>query len=116
MMAKWEGSRLTEVPYSFSVLGITTIDGLQVRNPMLALSEQFSASPEGWGFVKYHSGGGCMAYRLDLEDGDYLLLTDSSGSDLPDQPSDYEGAMLGRYSSAGETIALVNVIDIPRRE
>ena len=102
--------------YDFNILGITTVDGLQVRNPLLALSESFAASPEGWGFHEWQSGGGCMAWRLDLEGGDYLLLTDASGCYLPDEPDDFETALLGRYTSNGDPVALIDIGDIPRRE
>ena len=115
-MSRWSGGRIDTVPYDFNVLGITTVDGLQVRNPLLAFSEAFGVSAEGWGFYIDHTGGGCRAYRLDLEGGDYLLLTDANGTDIPDQPDDYEGAMLGRYNAAGDPIALIDVKDIPRRE
>ena len=115
-MTVWINTNVVENrAYSFSVLGITTIDGVQIRNPLLALSEEFMVSPEGWGFQKYGTGGGCMAYRLDLAGGDYLMLTDASGTDLP-TPQDYETALLGRYTSNGDPVALIDVKDIPRRE
>lgn len=116
-MTVWINTNVVESrAYDFNILGIATVDGVQLRNPLLAFSEQFAASPEGYGFHKWESGGNCLAWRLDLEGGDYLLLTDASGCYLPDEPDDFDNALLGRYSSNGDSIALIDVKDIPQRE
>jgi hypothetical protein len=84
---------------------------MTIRNPLLKDGAWCSATV--YGFEATHTGGGCIAYRLDLPNGDQLLLTDEDGSALPDDPLDAVDAILGRYNEGGEPIAYVRVGDIP---
>lgn len=85
-----------------------------VFNPLRTADDSADCCAEGYGFVLTNTGGGCMAYQLDLPDGRYLLLTDSEGCEVP-SPSDDESPMLGLYSPEGDPLALVeDFAELPR--
>lgn len=101
-----------QAPYEDDVLSFE-FEGISIRNPMLSECGRGPVDPKYYGFEEYHTGGGCMAYRLELPGGDYFLLTDGDGCGLPHCVEDAETAILGRYNSEGDTIALITVGDIP---
>lgn len=98
---KWDSK-----PYDLAVMGIPSPFGV-VANPLRSVDGLRDVSPENYEFVEWETGGGCLAYRLDLADGGYLLLTDSGGAGLPD-PDDDDSPMLGRYDAEGDPVALVD--------
>lgn len=100
---KWD-----KKPYDVEVMGVPVpIDGSVVANPLRSADGLRDVSPENYGFFEWETGGGCLAYRLNLADGGCLLLTDSSGAGLPD-PDDDDSPMLGRYNAEHESVALVD--------
>lgn len=99
-----------DVPYDPDVLAFVHED-FQIRDPMISECGRFKLDPINYGFTPYHTGGGCMALRRELENGDYLLLTDSDGSGIPTQ-EDAKTALLGRYTAEGVAVAVVALGDI----
>ena len=87
-------------------------EGREIRNP-LQDSEGCWTNPTVYGFYVQQTGGGCIAYQLDLPNGDYLVLTSEDGSDLPDKPEDAEDAVLGRYTKDGDHLADIDLRDVP---
>jgi hypothetical protein len=85
-------------------------EGYQIRDPMQSECSRFHIDPRKYGFEEYHTGGGCMALIKDLPSGEYLLLTDENGDDIP-AIGDQE-ALLGRYTTEGEPVALITVGNI----
>lgn len=53
-------------------------------------------------FQPYHTGGGCMAMRHDLDDGGYLLVTDEDGCGMPTDQD--EIVVVGRYDAEGHVV------------
>jgi hypothetical protein len=58
---------------------------------------------DDYGFISWHSGGGCMAYALFLPDDSHVLVTDDDGANLPKRMGE---AMVGRYDNEGAEIQL----------
>jgi hypothetical protein len=79
-------------------------DGHAVHNPTMSECGRFSVSPEYYGFAVYHTGGGCTAWRRELPDGRYMLLTDVEDG-LTHVFSDGEAILLGLYDEEGENIS-----------
>lgn len=76
-------------------------NGMAIHNPMLSCCGRFEVSPETYGFKVVETGGGCKAWRLDLEHGDYILLTDEDGISLPES---WTTAIIGRYDVDGNVL------------
>lgn len=49
-----------------------------------------------YGFSQYSQGGGCMAWRKNVENGGYWLITSDDGCDLPNE--DDVMIMVGWYN------------------
>lgn len=96
-------------PYSDELMSFTHGE-MQIRNPLLSECGRLAADPKEYGFEGWASGGSCVALRKNLGSGRYLLLTCSSGIDLPDATGD---DLLGLYSQSGEPIAVIRIKDIP---
>ena len=80
--------------------------GHAIHNPTMSECGRFAVSPKEYGFSIYHTGGGCTAWRLDLPDRRYLLLTDSEGgAGSTHLFKDGDPIMLGLYEDDGEPIA-----------
>lgn len=84
----------------------------RIFNPTRSRDNRSYVDPGVYGFDVYHTGGGCMALRKDLDGGCYFLLTDSDGDSMPGQ-DEYETALLGLYSPEGDTLAMIEVGKIP---
>ena len=66
------------------------------------------ATPEGQaltsaGFVVFHTGGGCLAWRKPLENGGEILITDDEGFGLPVNGDGTVG--IGVYDADGQATA-----------
>lgn len=53
-------------------------------------------------FYVWHTGGGCFAFRLDCDAGEYILMTTVEDAQIPDM--DARRVALGRYAANGEVI------------
>lgn len=87
-------------------------DGKQIRVPFLVadLAGLKRVDPvEAYGFFEVNTGGGCMALQRDLADGRYLLLTDESGVEIPDE--DWEACLIGLFNEDGEQMAMCTGIE-----
>ena len=63
----------------------------------------------------WHTGGGCLAMRLDCADAGYLLMTDAEDPCVPEP--DATEVMLGRYAANGDLVdeaAIVALSDLKR--
>lgn len=105
------GGREMKVPYDLELMAFE-FEGTCIQNPFVSECSRFPASPTYYGFEVYDTGGGCQAYKRDMPNGNYLLLTTEDGL-LPDEESDVDGAIMGLYTPDGEQIAQINVADIP---
>lgn len=72
------------------------------------IAEMFHASD----FREYHSGGGCWAWRHDQENGDYILITDDSGINLPLHFKD--DCIVGLYNPDGEALYSWEASDVSK--
>lgn len=81
-------------------------NGHAITNPTMSECGRFSVSPAYYGFTVWHTGGSCTAWRLELADERYLLLTDSDGGcGSTHQFEDGEPILLGLYEDECEPIA-----------
>ena len=78
-------------------------NGHAIHNPTMSECGRFEVSPTYYGFELFHTGGGNTAWRLELTDTRYLLLTDSDGSTHIFEAG--EPILLGLYEGDGEPIA-----------
>ena len=101
-------------PYDPALLAFQH-EGKEIRNPLQAAGPAcvYWVSAETYGFYPFHTGGGCMALRKDLPNGNYLLLTTDDGGYIPDEPGDAEDAGMSLYSADGEPLADINLRDVP---
>jgi len=72
-----------------------TLAGIRRRYPML----------EEW-----HTGGGCMALRLDGEGGSYVLITDTEGARIPDESA--TEVAVGRYAANGDSLGDADTLSL----
>lgn len=80
--------------------------GHAVHNPTMSECGRFVVSPEYYGFSVYHTGGSNTAWRLELPDRRYLLLTDSEGgAGSTHEFEQGDAIMLGLYEGKGEPFA-----------
>ena len=112
LMSLYVNGERTLAPYDPDLLSFEH-EGTHIHMPLSSPCSRFWVNGEIYGFKPYHTGGGCMAMRKDLPNGDYLLLTTSDGIHIPDKPEDAADAILGRYVSDGEAIAYITLSDIP---
>jgi hypothetical protein len=103
-----------KVPYSADLLAFTHQE-MQIRNPMLSECGRCTVDPRSYGFDEFHTGGGCMALRKMLPCGEYLLLTDADGCDIP-SAEEWETALYGRYYHDGDPAILITLGDVPMAE
>lgn len=74
--------------------------GTWIVNPTTSECSRFPASPDYYGFAVVDTGGNCTAWRKDLPDGTYLMLTDAQGVS---HNFDFGAEMLlGLYRAADE--------------
>ena len=107
---KPDGSQVV-VPYDGNQLGFE-FEGTYVINPFVSECSRFYTNPTYYGFEVYGTGGSLHAYKKELQDGSYLLLTTDEGL-LPYGPDDVENAVMGLYSAEGVQLLQVNIDDIP---
>jgi len=82
---------------------------MAIHNPFLSDCGRLFVDPrEAYGFEEYHTGGGCMALRLQQPEGRYILLTDKDGCRIPDH---WEDALIGLYDKDGEMIEFNELTD-----
>lgn len=99
------------VPYSPDVLAFVHND-MQIRNPMMSECGRFGVDPKDYGFDEYHTGGGCMALRKMLPCGEYFLLTDADGCNIP-LAEEWATALYGRYYRDGTPAIIITLVDVP---
>ncbi|QYW06447.1 hypothetical protein uan_035 [Pseudomonas phage UAntarctica] len=87
-----------------------TVNDMTIRNPLVSECGRFAVDPIEYGFEPWDGGGGSVGLYLQREEGRYMLLTDSSGLELPDASGD---DLLGLYTNEGEPMALIRIGDIP---
>jgi hypothetical protein len=81
-------------------------NGHAIHNPTMSECGRFSVTPDHYGFSVYYTGGSNTAWRLELPDRRYLLLTDSEGgAGSTHEFKDGDPIMLGLYEDDGEPIA-----------
>lgn len=100
-----------KVPYVPDLMSFVHED-MQIRNPMMSECGRFGVDPTVYGFEVWNTGGGCMALRKDLPNGDYLLLTDEDGCRIP-EAAEWATAILGRYTGGGTPYATITLVDVP---
>lgn len=100
-----------KVPYVADLMSFIHED-MEIRNPMQSQCGRFGQDPKEYGFEEYHTGGGCMALRKELPNGDYFLLTDADGVAIP-KAEEWATALYGRYSPSGEPSAVITLVDVP---
>jgi hypothetical protein len=77
--------------------------GHAIHNPTMSECGRMAVPPDYYGFELVTTGGGNTAWRLDLPDQRYLLLTDSEGA--PHEFKQGAPILLGMYDVDGEPIA-----------
>ncbi|MNJ48732.1 hypothetical protein D3C77_439330 [compost metagenome] len=97
-------------PHDAAVLSFE-YNGMAITNPCLDESTVASADPRGYGFVEAKIGA-VTALRLDLPDGDFLMLSDELGLQLPDAASILT-TRFSRHTSDGLLQAYCFIGDIP---
>jgi hypothetical protein len=81
-------------------------NGHAIHNPTMSECGRFEVSPTFYGFELWHTGGSNTAWRKELSDGRYLLLTDSEGGAGSTHAfKQGEPVLLGLYEGEGEPIA-----------
>lgn len=100
-----------KIPYVADLMSFEH-GGMNIRNPMMSDCGRFGVDPKEYGFVEYTTGGSNMALMKQLDNGDYLLLTDDSGTDIP-VAEEWATAILGRYTGGGTPYATIALLDIP---
>lgn len=53
-----------------------------------------------FGFQIWQTGGGCLAYRKDNDDGSYFMVTTDDGCFIPEEPT--EMILVGFYQNADD--------------
>jgi hypothetical protein len=101
----------TKAPYLKEMLAFVHLD-MEIRNPMMSECGRFGVDPKYYGFDEYHTGGGCMALRKMLPCGEYLLLTDSDGTNIP-LAEEWATALYGRYYRDGSPAIMITLLDVP---
>ena len=80
-------------------------NGQNITNPFVSECLMFQVDPvEHYGFEVFGTGGGNIALRKTLTDGYYVLLTDETGLDIPDNLNKW---CMGLYNSEDELIDLI---------
>lgn len=80
-------------------------NGNSITNPFMSEGLMFQVDPQKYyGFEVFEMGGGNVALRKDLDDGYYVLLTDETGLDTPDNPNKW---CMGLYDSKNELIDII---------
>lgn len=102
-----------EVPYNAELLSIT-VDGVVIYNPLRTPDDSADCSPERYGFQVWETGGGCLAWGLNLPNGHTLLVTDADGMHLPEE-GDEESPIIGRSDADGYDVAtVVDFAELPK--
>jgi hypothetical protein len=57
-----------------------TFNDTAITNPTASECGRFEVSPEHYGFAVADTGGGCTAWRKEMPDGSYFLITDADGA------------------------------------
>ena len=80
-------------------------NGQNITNPFASECSRFQVDPQKhYGFEVFGTGGGNVALRKNLDNGYYVLLTDETGLDIPDNPNKW---CMGLYDSEDELIDLI---------
>lgn len=80
-------------------------NGQNITNPFASECSRFQVDPQKhYGFEVCGTGGGNVALKKTLDDGWYVLLTDETGLDIPDNPDKW---CMGLYDSEDELIDLI---------
>lgn len=95
-----------DVPYNAELMGVITVDGVVIHNPLRTPDNSAFCTPERYGFDVWETGGGCQAWGLELPDGTCITITDESGCGLPKEDDEYS-PMIGRSNAGGDDIASV---------
>lgn len=81
-------------------------NGHAIHNPTMSECGRFAVQPDYYGFELWHTGGSNTAWRMELPDQRYLLLTDSDGGCGSTHAfKQGEPILLGLYEGEGEPIA-----------
>jgi hypothetical protein len=69
--------------------------GMDIHNPFFSSCGRFAVSSFEYGFVEIISDGKIKALRKDLDNGQYLLVSDKDGQDMPEE---WQSAYISLYS------------------
>lgn len=79
-------------------------EGATFHCPCVEPDGKTACLPTRYGFVEWHTGGGCMAYGLELGDGQYLLVT-AFDDEMPVIGNAAEEVTIGLYDAEGMPLA-----------
>jgi hypothetical protein len=98
-------------PYDPALLAFIH-EGTEIRNPYVSPDGRTLVNPvSAYGFVEYHTGGGCMALMRPHTEGRVIFLT-QDGIYIAD-PQDWRECLIALCDAEGNDIAYCDLADVP---
>lgn len=97
-------------PYEPALLAFIH-EGTEIRNPYISPDGRTLVSPLIYGFVEYHTGGGCMALMRPHTEGRFLYLT-QDGIYIAD-PQDWRECVISLVDEEGNDLAYCDLAAVP---
>lgn len=93
-------------------------EGQVIVNPCVERDGVTPCLPSYYGFTEWGAGGNCLAYRLDLPSGGYLLVTCDGVylPDIEDIKDTPEMVEIGAYDANGENVALATLSEFTQKQ
>ncbi|WP_282366404.1 hypothetical protein [Pseudomonas sp. PS02290] len=101
---------VTPVPYDPALLAFVH-EGTEIRNPYVSPDGRTLVSPLIYGFVEYHTGGGCMALMRPHTEGRSLYLV-QDGAYIAD-PQDWRECVISLSDEEGDELAYCDLGAVP---
>lgn len=100
----------SSAPYDPALLAFNH-EGTEIRNPYVSPDGRYLVSPLIYGFVEYHTGGGCMALMRPHTDNRVLYLT-QDGIYIAD-PKDWRECVISVSDAEGNELAYCDLTAVP---